>query len=392
MTRFVIPNGGKADQPTPNPERLTEGQFGHLLRDGNRELAGGLDQSAAFQRLTERLSSSQSVFGPRRASWLAPATVLVLAAFAASPAIVRWLRSDPAVAIVAEDLRGHPDTRVATAAVSASSATSLVPATTRPTGARSAFESRRPAHAPSMGAPSTDASGSGASGLALPSAAQAVELQPPPTPDLGTSVTPPTAAADVGAADVGAAPDCLSLARRGQTRDAEACFLKRAEGSGLGAEMALYEVARLRRDVLGDAAGALRVLAEYRTRFPSGSLRREADMSQLELLVQLGRTDEALKQSDELLSSSASGERAAELRLLRGHILRKTRSFAAAALEYELAERARPGRGDVSYFHALCLEALGRGPEAAALFKEYLEQPQRSYAEDARRRLEKLEP
>src|SRR6185369_16945895 len=281
----------------------------------------------------------------------------------------------------AEDLRGHPDTRVATAAVSASSATSLVPATTRPTGARSAFESRRPAHAPSMGAPSTDASGSGASGLALPSAAQAAELQPPPTPDLGTSVTPPTAAAD-----------CLSLARRGQTRDAEACFLKRAEGSGLGAEMALYEVARLRRDVLGDAAGALRVLAEYRTRFPSGSLRREADMSQLELLVQLGRTDEALKQSDELLSSSASGERAAELRLLRGHILRKTRSFAAAALEYELAERARPGRGDVSYFHALCLEALGRGPEAAALFKEYLEQPQRSYAEDARRRLEKLEP
>jgi len=156
--------------------------------------------------------------------------------------------------------------------------------------------------------------------------------------------------------------------------------------------MALYEVARLRRDVLGDAAGALRVLAEYRTRFPSGSLRREADMSQLELLVQLGRTDEALKQSDELLSSSASGERAAELRLLRGHILRKTRSFAAAAREYELAERVRPGRGDVTYFHALCLEALGLGPEAAALFGQYLEQPQHSYAEDARRRLEKLKP
>jgi tetratricopeptide (TPR) repeat protein len=188
------------------------------------------------------------------------------------------------------------------------------------------------------------------------------------------------------------APDCLSLARRGQTRDAEACFLKRAEGSGLAAEMALYEVARLRRDVLGDAAGALRVLGEYRTRFPSGSLRREADMSQLELLVQLGRTDEALKQSDELLSSSASGERAAELRLLRGHILRKTRSFAAAVHEYELAEHARPGRGDVTYFRALCLEALGRGPEAAASFRQYLEQPQRSYAEDARRRLEKLEP
>ena len=115
-------------------------------------------------------------------------------------------------------------------------------------------------------------------------------------------------------------------------------------------------------------------------------------MSQLELLLQLGRVDEALKQSDELLSSSSS-ERAAELHLLRGHILRKTRSrYAAAAHEYELAERAGARGGDVIYFHALCLEALGRATEAAALFSQYLEQPQLSHAEDARRRLERLKP
>ena len=388
MTRSVIPNGGTADQPTPNPERLTEGQFGRLLRDGNRELADGLNQSAAFQRLTERLSTSHSVFGTRRAYWLAPAAPLVLAALAAlalSPTVARWVRSDPAVVIVAEDLRGHPDKRIATTAASSEGSTTLPgPAIARPGDARSALDTKRAAHGPS-----TSASVSATSAPELPSAATAAEPQLAPTPDPAGSVAIPDPSTP---ADVGTAPDCLSLARRGQTRDAEACFLKRAEGTGLGAEMALYEVARLRRDVLGDAAGAQRVLAEYRTRFPSGSLRREADMSQLELLVQLGRTDEALKQSDELLSSSASGERAAELRLLRGHILRKTRSFAAAAREYELAERARPRRGDVTYFHALCLEALGLGPEAAALFKQYLEQPQHSYAEDARRRLERLEP
>jgi tetratricopeptide (TPR) repeat protein len=183
------------------------------------------------------------------------------------------------------------------------------------------------------------------------------------------------------------------LARRGQTRDAEACFLKRAEGSGLGAEMALYEVARLRRDVLADADGALRALTEYGRRFPSGSLRREADMSQLELLVQLGRSEDALKQSDALLSSSASGERAAELHLLRGHILRKAQSrFAAAAREYELAENAGAHGGETTYFRALCLDALGRTAEAAALFSQYLEQPQRPYAEDAKRRLKRLNP
>jgi hypothetical protein len=169
--------------------------------------------------------------------------------------------------------------------------------------------------------------------------------------------------------------------------------LKRAVGSGLGAEMALYEVARLRRDVLADADGALRALAEYRTRFPAGSLRREADISQLELLLQLGRTDAALKQSDQLLSSSASGERAAELHLLRGHILRKAQSrFAEAAHEYELAATSGARSGEATYFRALCLEALGRGPEAAALFVRYLELPQRPYAEDARRRLKGLVP
>ena len=386
MTPLSSSKGVRADQPVPNPERLAEGPFGPLLRDGNRELADGLDQSAAFQRLTERLSNSQSAFGVRRAYWLVPATLAALAVLAVVPTVTRRVRSRPALIIAAEELRAQPRKPITSAPV-APAASLPAPATTRTADDRNALGTKRTMHAPS-----TDAPVSSASGAALPSAGKAPEAQPQPTPDPGDSAAASQPTTAEPAADVGAAPDCLSLARHGQTRDAEACFLKRAEGSGLGAEMALYEVARLRRDVLGDAAGALRVLADYRTRFPSGSLRREADMSQLELLVQLGRTDEALKQSDELLSSSASGERAAELRVLRGNILRKTRSFAAAANEYELAERAGARGRDLTYFHALCLEALGRNAQAAALFAQYLEQPQHSYADDARRRLERLEP
>jgi hypothetical protein len=385
VTRFVISNRGGTPEPTPNPARLTEGKFGRLLKDGNRQLAGELDQSAAFQRLTERLSSAHRVLGPRRVYLLlAPASLLLLVAIVVLPTIVRRVRSGTATVLVAEDLRSYHAQPVATEAASTEASTPPAQATTLRADGRSASGTKRAAHGPSTGA-----SVGGMSNDVPPSVARAPEPQPPPVQDPGASV----GATPEPVTDVSTAPDCLSLARRGQTRDAEACFLKRAEGSGLAAEMALYEVARLRRDVLADAAGALQALAEYRTRFPAGSLRREADMSQLELLVQLGRTDEALKQSDDLLSSSASGERAAELHLLRGHILRQTRSrYAAAAHEYELAESAGARAGDVTYFHALCLEALGRAPEAAALFARYLEQPQLSYAQDARRRLERLKP
>lgn len=382
MTRFAIPNGGRARKATPNPERLTEGEFGCLLKDGNRELADGLDQSAAFQRLTERLSTSRADLAARRAYWAAPVALAAFAVFAVLPAIVRKVRPTPVPLIAAEELHGYAaKSLVPRPAATVAPTPRPAQVATRGADETSATGSKRTVHTPSVG-PATSA----VSSPVPPNVAQLPEPQPLPTPSAGGS------AESKPAADVSATPDCLSLARRGQTRDAEACFSKRAEGSGLGAEMALYEVARLRRDVLGDAAGALRVLGEYRTRFPAGSLHREVDMSQLELLVQLGRSDEALKQSEALLASSASGERAAELHALRGHILRKTRAFAAAAREYELAESAGARRGDLTYFHAICLDALGRGAEAAALLTQYLEQPQHSYAADARRRLERLDP
>jgi tetratricopeptide (TPR) repeat protein len=378
-------------KPVPNPQRLREGEHGRLLEDAQREFADELDQPAAFRRVTERLSTARAGL-PRRNYWLVPAMVVLAGAVAlpAIAALVQRARLAAPPVLVAEDLR---DFRAKPAA--ATSAVYL-PAT-EPAGqakTRHADGNRVSGAKLNAQGASAPASSNSDSSSAPPSVAGSLEPQSSagPNPGVVAALTAtPTPAPEP--ADTSTAPDCLSLARGGQTRDAETCFLKRAEGSGLGAEMALYEVARLRRDVLADAVGALAALAEYRSRFPSGTLAREADMSQLELLLQLGRSVEALTLSDELLSSSASGERAAELHLLRGHVLRKAQSrYADAEHEYELAERAGARGGEVTYFRGLCLEALGRAPEAAVLFAKYLEQPQRAYAEDARRRLERLKP
>jgi hypothetical protein len=370
-----------SSDPDRDPERLIDGKFGNLLREANREFATELDQPAAFRRVTERLAASRKQREPW--AWLLPATLFAIAAIAAVIVIARPWRSDPAPELVAERARGYYASRKADASAAPSTAPLRsdelpIRTTDSKNTARSTKRSADPtsSRAPASVKPEPEVS------------AKPLELPPEPPSTLRVA-TEPARSVDEGAK----APDCLSLARQGQTRQAEACFLKRAEGSGLGAEMALYEVSRLRRDVLADADGALRALAEYRKRFPAGSLRREADMSQLELLRQLGRSDDALKQSEELLLSSASGERAAELHLLRGHILRKAQSrFAAAAREYELAENAGARGGEATYFRALCLQALGRGAEAATLFAQYLKLPQRPYAEDAKRRLETLNP
>jgi hypothetical protein len=369
----------------PNPERLTEGAFGQLLNEANRQFAKEVDQRAAFQQVTERLSTPRTRW-PRRTYRLVPATVLVLTAIVATPTvalIAHRMRSAATPVLVAEDLRGFHSRPVV-----APSAFAVAPPPAEPAKTPHADGNRMSTTKLSAQAANTRASADTDGQNAPPRATESPAAQPAAVSDAAAADQPSASAPG----EINSAVDCLSLARRGQTRGAEACFLKRAEGSGLGAEMALYEVARLRRDVLADPTGALAALAEYRRRFPAGALRREADMSQLELLLQLGRSDEALRQSDELLSSSSSGERAAELHLLRGNILRKAQSrFADAEHEYQLAERAGARGGEVTYFRALCLEALGRAPEAAALFRQYLEQPQRPYAEDALRRLRRLE-
>lgn len=353
--------------PERPPERLIHGKYGSLLRQAKREWEWDVDEAAAFRRLADRLSSTQNERAVARKRWLFVATPTAIVALASALMWARAHGSDIAPEVVAETWRTPvlPSTQPPVSSVGAPALHPPLPRA-EPRAAKREAEALAPR-----------ASASAAPPPSSPTAARAEQkAAAEPTPIASAAEPAPT-------------PDCLGLARHGESRVAERCFLERAQGAGLAAEMALYELARLRRDVLADPNGALRALADYRTRFPAGSLRREVDMSQLELLLQLGRSDDALKQSDELLSSSTS-ERASELRLLRGHILRKQSRLPEAVREFELAERGGARASEAIYFRAVCLEAMGRAQDAVAAFSKYLEQPHRPYAEDAQRRLEKL--
>ena len=158
-------------------------------------------------------------------------------------------------------------------------------------------------------------------------------------PDRGVAPAPASAAPD---------RDCLRHARDGATDRAIACFQEQSGSTGLSAEVALLEIARLRRDVSGDLGGAERALDEYRRRFPRGTLSTEAGIARVELLLRLGRPDDALVEA-----------------------------------------RALPeGEGD--FWRAVCLAKLGRRDEARGAFDGYLARPDAARRREAQRRRAEL--
>jgi hypothetical protein len=192
----------------------------------------------------------------------------------------------------------------------------------------------------------------------------------------------------------GGITDCMDMARQGEPRAAEQCFGQRASGSGLSAEMALYEMARLRRDVLRDGAGALSALDDYRQRFPQGSLRHEVDITRVELLSDLGQGRQALRESEALLASATGRERAAELHMLRGNIYRHDLSdWKAAADEYAQAETFGGRAGaEATRLRGVSLEALGDAEGALAAYRRYLDHAgaEKSRKAEVSRRVEAL--
>jgi hypothetical protein len=145
-------------------------------------------------------------------------------------------------------------------------------------------------------------------------------------------------------------PDCARLTRDGDIDGALACFARSSEQPGLVGELALMELARIRRDVKGDLAGAERALAEHRRRFPRGALANEAAGARVELLVRLARPVEAL------------------------------------------AETSHLGGGEAVFWRAVCLAKLGRSTEAARGFDEYLARPEGKRRAEAERMRRELAP
>jgi len=210
---------------------------------------------------------------------------------------------------------------------------------------------------------------------------RAVALRERPSPSVQAQAGPGAERCGVGSTTAG--PEHLK------------CLEHQAAGTGLDAEIALYEIGKIKRGALGDPAGALAAFQSLRERFPDGTLRAEAELSAVELLARLGRHRAALDASATLLQEGRVGERAAELHLLRGNLYRESLGdLARAATEYRLAAGGSSHKATddkASFLLAVTLEGLGRRAEAADAYRRYLQRPNPAHEADARARLRRLE-
>jgi hypothetical protein len=129
------------------------------------------------------------------------------------------------------------------------------------------------------------------------------------------------AASELG--ELTGAKACAEIARGGAAEEAIACYEKLASGSGVSAELALFEQARLAGKMLDQPERALLTLQSHRERFPHGALRAEVMLAQIDWLVTSGHSSRALALVDEALRSGLLQERAAELEQVRSRLQRE---------------------------------------------------------------------
>jgi hypothetical protein len=115
----------------------------------------------------------------------------------------------------------------------------------------------------------------------------------------------------------GSAKVCAQLARAGSAEQARDCYERLSSGSGMSAELALFEQARLEGKALRRPESALLTLEAHRRRFPRGSLRAEVMLAQIDWLLATGDSAHALQVVDEALASGLLSERTSELQRLR---------------------------------------------------------------------------
>jgi len=219
----------------------------------------------------------------------------------------------------------------------------------------------------------------------------------PATPPLESAPLAPHPVKALGrAAAVDGASDatCRSWSSEGKLDQAIPCFQELSRGSGLEAEVALYEAARLSGERLHDARRALLLLDEHRRRFPESALRGEVEWLRVRSLERAGRLAEALTASEELLASPAGRNVSSKLHLLRGQIYAQAQGDCSHAVSEYVALLGEPGQDgdDAEFLRAQCLERLARPGEARAAYERYLERPDARQAAQAKQRLLELEP
>jgi len=142
--------------------------------------------------------------------------------------------------------------------------------------------------------------------------------------------------------------------------------------SGPGAENAAYEIGKVLSE-RGQPASAVAAWRRYRSDYPNGILRVEADVSIIETLARSGETDDALAEATDFLRRRPDSERRGEIARVAGDLYRARGDCRQAVGAYQIALSATRSRDvtEAAGFHrAACLVRLGdaAGVDAARAY------------------------
>jgi hypothetical protein len=126
--------------------------------------------------------------------------------------------------------------------------------------------------------------------------------------------TPPVPAAKLAASR--GLQEAQAALQAGDTNKAVEILSHAAQGSGPAAENAAYELGRITRYNLNRPRQAVALWDKYRTRFPTGLLRTETDLSIVETLSQMGEVRAALAEADAFMARHPASERRQEVQRL----------------------------------------------------------------------------
>jgi TolA-binding protein len=176
----------------------------------------------------------------------------------------------------------------------------------------------------------------------------------------------------------------VAYSRAGLYAEAATAFEAVINAHGPRAELAIIELGRLQQLHLGLADKALATYLRYQREYPHGTFLQEVALDVIELQLQRHELDAAREQMNKFLDRFSKSERAPEVHLLRGDVLREQGDCRHAIDDY--AKATAPAQADDAlYFTAWCQQRLSRRDEAAAGFAEYLRRfPEGRHAAQAR--------
>ena len=134
-----------------------------------------------------------------------------------------------------------------------------------------------------------------------------------------------------------------------------------AQKPGPVGENAAYEIGRILNDK-GQSTAAVAAWRRYRSDYPNGILRVEADVSIIETLARAGEADDALAEATDFLRRRPDSERRGEIARVAGDLYRTRGDCRHAVGAYQVAlatARARDVLEAANFYRGACLVRIG---------------------------------